>query len=365
MARTWPRALALGLVALALSGCIEERGRVARCVEIEPPPAPAPPPADGVLRWIVVGDTGTATETLSAVAGAVARRCSQVACSHLVLTGDLFYEVGLQGGAAGDRQWDCLMRQPWLHLGIPVLAVAGNHDHELRGSVERIVERNGQGGFVMPAPNWVRSFAASGHEAVEQGGGPEALVTFLGVDSTPVVRGAGVAETRAFVARHCAAPAAWKVLVAHHPPRSQGAHGRGREALERLEEVAAGCPDLDLFLAGHDHDLQWMPGQPAADARGWRRVPLIVSGAGARLRPWEAACEGFPKGAWSPHRPFCDRAGPSGGFVELVFRRNRIEALGWRSGEEAPFARWTVARRPARAAPAPVDSVPSAAGAAP
>jgi hypothetical protein len=79
-----------------------------------------------------------------------------------------------------------------------------------------------------------------------------------------------------------------KVVFGHHPFRSNGPHGNAGAyegwsyipwlsgaSLERLF-TATLCDQADVYLSGHDHNLQWT----TACA-----VELVVSGSGAKTRP--------------------------------------------------------------------------------
>jgi len=67
----------------------------------------------------------------------------------------------------------------------------------------------------------------------------------------------------------------WKIVVGHHPVRSNGEHGgidRVRDAIEDLMHDHG----VALYLSGHDHDLELL-----ATERGFLQV---VSGAGSSTR---------------------------------------------------------------------------------
>ena len=85
-----------------------------------------------------------------------------------------------------------------------------------------------------------------------------------------------------------ASDAPWKVAFGHHTFRSEAAHGNagdyesirgipwadGASLQELFEEEL--CGQVDLYLAGHDHNLQWI------EHCG---LTLLVTGAGAKARP--------------------------------------------------------------------------------
>jgi tartrate-resistant acid phosphatase type 5 len=65
----------------------------------------------------------------------------------------------------------------------------------------------------------------------------------------------------------------WKIVVGHHPPRSSGHHGDTVELIERLEPVLAAA-GVQLYLSGHDHDLEHLYAREA-------NVDYVVTGAGS------------------------------------------------------------------------------------
>jgi hypothetical protein len=70
--------------------------------------------------------------------------------------------------------------------------------------------------------------------------------------------------------------ARWKIVYGHHPIRSAGWHGDTQELVEKLLPVLANR--ADLYLAGHDHDMQQLETE--------RGVALFVVGSGgAGVRP--------------------------------------------------------------------------------
>ena len=67
--------------------------------------------------------------------------------------------------------------------------------------------------------------------------------------------------------------AKWKIVVGHHPPRSNGHHGNNTDLMIHLEPVLQRNGVL-VYFAGHDHSLEHM---------FWEDVNMhyIVSGAGS------------------------------------------------------------------------------------
>jgi hypothetical protein len=82
--------------------------------------------------------------------------------------------------------------------------------------------------------------------------------------------------------------ATWRVAVSHFPYVSNGKHGdAGRydgvpgrgEAIRALLEKHV-CGKADLYLAGHDHVLEWLKAPPSCPG-----TELVVSGAASEAKP--------------------------------------------------------------------------------
>lgn len=273
-ARRWRRVarsvLATALVVL-LSGCLD-------------PLPDGPEPRDGpTVRFLAVGDTGTGGDAQHAVADAMDEVCARRGCDLVLLLGDNFYNLGVTG--VDDPQFRSKFEVPYAELDVPFYPVLGNHDYG-RGADEawraeaQVAYTDHSDRWTMPAR--VHAF----------GVGP---ARFLALDSGPAwvhgspgqVDEAAVAAQRDWLAGALSeSNATWNITLAHHPYRSNGVHGDAGSfdgvadkgtAWEGLLESA--CADLDLHLAGHDHDLQWLePADACPDTH------LVVSGAGARQR---------------------------------------------------------------------------------
>jgi tartrate-resistant acid phosphatase type 5 len=65
----------------------------------------------------------------------------------------------------------------------------------------------------------------------------------------------------------------WVVAFGHHPYRSNGENGNAPPRLDRFLESVM-CPRADLYLAGHDHNLQMLT------APGCRALLVVAGGGG-------------------------------------------------------------------------------------
>jgi predicted phosphodiesterase len=259
-----------------------------------PPPAVAPwvvAEADRV-RFVAVGDVGKGNASQRHVARAIAETCTVRGCDFVVLLGDNLYPRGMEGPE--DPQAALVLTDVYAPLGLPVYAVLGNHDYAHGRDDARaewqIAFADREPWLHMPARAY--SFRA----------GPADV---FAIDTTWAFWRGSEPQQSWLTAALDASAAPWRVVVGHHPMRSNGPHG-DVGAYEGLSGVpiASGtrvqglldvtCGRADLYLSGHDHSLQWQ------SACG---VELIVSGAGASTTPiegdapsrFERAAEGF---AW-------------------------------------------------------------------
>ncbi len=70
--------------------------------------------------------------------------------------------------------------------------------------------------------------------------------------------------------------AKWKIVVGHHPVYTGGEHGNSKDLIEKLEPLLEKYK-VDMYLAGHDHDMQYLKKEGSS-------VNYFVSGAGSKLR---------------------------------------------------------------------------------
>jgi len=121
-------------------------------------PGSAPP----IVRFVMVGDTGTGKEAQHAVADAMAAKCEAHGCDFVVLAGDNIYESGVD--SVDDPQWQEKFEEPYAALDVPFYAVLGNHDYGgkifggtgdqwWKGPIEVDYAAHSDK-FVMPAPHY-------------------------------------------------------------------------------------------------------------------------------------------------------------------------------------------------------------------
>jgi len=244
------------------------------------------------LSLLALGDTGARPDdpprvrAQLAVASALEAEDRRLPVDALLLLGDHFYDVGLREDELVARVRANLVRPYCRFLAltaprspevegacevpraerhpVPLYAVLGNHDYMTPGSDE--LQRESVplllANWRMPEPQ----------AAVAELGHGVSLVLF---DSDPVFRGAA-AEGLARALRGAAGP--WRILVAHQPIAVVGTSERVAYASFRarvVAEIAAAGVPVQLYLSGHEHNLQALAMEPPAP-------PLhVVSGGGS------------------------------------------------------------------------------------
>lgn len=244
-------------------------------------------------RFVAVGDTGNGNATQYAVADAMATVCGDQGCDFVLLLGDNIYPEGVTSpDPAVDPQWDDKFEIPYADLSIPFYPVLGNHDY---GD-----DPGGGGGGWPPTIDLARGDAQVDHTAYsskwsmpnEYYSFTHGDVEFFALDTTRPLAGPGpVAQEESVMGPAISGSVApWRIAFGHYPYLSNGSHGdagnydgvagRGSEVQGFLDDNV--CGQVDLYVSGHDHGLQWLSDTCAG-------TELIVSGGGSDSRPHGAA----------------------------------------------------------------------------
>ena len=275
------------------TGCL----LLAACASDGPDPrwapavAPSPPlQSEERVRFVALGDAGEGNRTQRQVAEAMGRWCAARAdergagCEFALYLGDNIYDDGV--GSADDPRFESHFERPYRDLPFPFYVVLGNHDYGVRpldsdhAAPELVYARTSK--------RWTQPARAYSMTA--------GLARFYAVDTHALLMELAWGETgqTEWLTRSLETDpegATWNIVFGHHPYRSDGKHGDAGayEGLPWLPLVngagvaewfeAAVCGRADLYLSGHDHNLQWQPPECG--------VELIVSGAGAKLTPLE------------------------------------------------------------------------------
>jgi tartrate-resistant acid phosphatase type 5 len=189
-------------------------------------------------------------------------------------------------------------------LNFPFYAALGNHDYDklegggFKWQIEMEYARaNPQSRWKLPS-KWYR---------VDFPSADEPLVTALVLDTYKTALGESAwAEQMTWLREQLEQPrkAKWLIAVAHHPLFSNGDHG-DNGVLQRELGPLFEKHEVDLYIAGHDHDLQHI------EMPDYRTSFLLVGGGGASTRPMRN-----------------DRRGPfsrsAHGFADLNFTADEV-----------------------------------------
>jgi len=268
--------LAIGpLAACARSGgpgADEEAGIDFGASEVEGAPAIPPlariPPQElvGTISFFAVGDTGYGGAVLAGVAGAMERSARERPAALALLLGDNFYPKGVK--STDDERWRTEFEEPFGSpaLAIPFHAVLGNHDH--RGRVEAQIAYSKESARWRMPSRWY-TFTSTA---------PDGLTAqFFALDTDPIEESwDDVPAQLGWLADELSrSTARWKIVFGHHPMLSHGRHGENQAVSGKIVPLLERF-DVDLYVSGHDHDLQLLD-----SGRGWLQV---VSGSGSSTR---------------------------------------------------------------------------------
>lgn len=256
--------------------------------------------ADLLAAFLVIGDWGRRGEfNQSKVSKAMSAKADQLHPQFIISTGDNFYPHGLN--STSDKEFDYSFRQVynWTGLQVPWYSVLGNHDYG--DGADDYAECLGMDGGCPRSPLYQldiqlmqrdRRWHCSRLYSLNLADG-EADLFFM--DTSPFITeyhsqpwaklDGGIAqqswesqlrELEGMLARSAAT---WKMLVAHHPVRSNGEHGDTQELRTHLQPLLEKY-GVRVAFHGHDHDLEHIHVDGEA-------VHYMVSGAGSKTREME------------------------------------------------------------------------------
>jgi hypothetical protein len=242
------------------------------------------------IRLLAFGDFGDGGDDQRAVAAGMAQYDEDHPFDFGLTLGDNFYEQGLN--KPDHPRWSTHWDELYNRLGIRIYATLGNHDYGDLRSPNAEIARSAlpqNQSWCLPKPYY--TFMA----------GP---VQFFAIDTTPVDKpsldGKGPtrkAEQREWLEKALASShATWKVVYGHHPIYTNGDHGgdRGELALVKDYLLPLIKNKADIYLAGHDHDLQALKPEGG--------VAFFVAGGGGKdtrplrtsqCRAWAESIHGF------------------------------------------------------------------------
>lgn len=276
------------------------------------------------VRIVAMGDAGTGSRSQRYVGDAIAEVCKVLPCDFVLGMGDNIYNAGPK--SVNDIQFEEKFERAYTRLSLPFFMVLGNHDSSglspgdggfnARGQIEVDYQAYSDI-WTMPDRYYEISAPLQGQKIRRQPNqNPQPLISLFALDSTPLTSApdfvpryriglysknmgnwlsAGLHNSRA----------QWKFAYAHHPYLSNGKHGNAgnydsvgdyaeklKKYLPKLNKYlfqrVAGtyyrdffdqhmCGKVDMYLAGHDHNMQWL-----APNERCGKTHFVISGAGAK-----------------------------------------------------------------------------------
>eukprot|EP00270_Netrium_digitus_P008869 TRINITY_DN267_c0_g1_i3.p1 TRINITY_DN267_c0_g1~~TRINITY_DN267_c0_g1_i3.p1 ORF type:complete len:360 (-),score=56.60 TRINITY_DN267_c0_g1_i3:182-1261(-) len=266
------------------------------------------------VRFLVMGDWGrNGTYNQSLVAEQMGKAAQAVGAQFVISTGDNFYEEGLSSVEA--EMFEQSFSRIYSHeaLQLPFYAVLGNHDYygnalaqldpalvkrdsrwncwrshkftrSLDSRIPKEVLQLYQKEMAGETTDELEMFVADGNE-----------VEFFMYDTTPLVtkyrtenkhsmdwRGINSKGWDMYIADVLGelnlwlstSTARWKIVIGHHPVYSFGSHGNQEEMIRFVKPLFE-LFDVDLYINGHDHNLQHIK-------RDDSNIHYVTSGGGSK-----------------------------------------------------------------------------------
>ncbi|KAA5538917.1 hypothetical protein FYK55_26130 [Roseiconus nitratireducens] len=220
---------------------------------------------DGRLSILVVGDTGEQSRNRQQVAAAMAAHAGWSSPNAAFLLGDNFYEQGV--ASVDDARFDQDFEQlfPADCFRCPFYVCLGNHDYQ--GNVQAQVDYTQHSERWKMPERYYRTRLSSADVTVD---------VFV-VDTVAIhLNHASTGQQLRWLEENLlGSEADWQFVLGHHPILTGGKHEPSPQVARLLAPIFRQC-GVDLYLSGHDHDLQL-----SDSGDGWWQV---VSGAGSKLR---------------------------------------------------------------------------------
>lgn len=267
--------LLVGLLLLLAVGCSDDPTPFER-FESENVALTKLPRRQGDLKFLVLGDWGRrgryfqdeVAETMGKVAG-------EINADFIVTTGDNFYPSGV--ASVWDSHWQQSFEYVYTapSLDIPWYATLGNHDH--RGTVQAQID------YTEHSDRWNMP---GRYYAITQTLDDTTRIQFIFLDTVALyllrneVEGVEIPDSEGrrqlgwLDSTLTASTADWRIVAGHHPLYSAGDHG-GSRTMQRLLEPIFQKHGVQMYFAGHDHDLQHLR---------VGEIDYFVSGGGSALR---------------------------------------------------------------------------------
>ena len=232
------------------------------------------------LQFFVIGDWGRegahGQTELAKVMGQYAELHKP---QFIISTGDNFYPSGVR--STRDSHWTKSFTDVYTHRDLHVkwYSVLGNHD--IQGNIQAQFDYGKKNPiWIFPGAYYRKSFVAGADS-----------VLFVFIDTNPFdlpyydnptyskyVRAQDTTAQKVWLDSILAnSEHRWKIVVGHHPMYTAGARTANKNTVRNSLESILEKHDVDVYLAGHEHDIQHH------NPEG-RSVAHFISGAGSALR---------------------------------------------------------------------------------
>ena len=260
-----------------------------------------------VVTFAAFGDSGKGNAGQKEVGEAVAAKCKKDGCDFIMLLGDNIYNSGVE--SVDDPQWQEKFEIPYQNVDVIFRPALGNHDNGgltlgLGGPPIDLAGEDGGTGmefwrgdiqieYSNVSPKWDMPARFYDYEM--------GSAHFFALDTNSMMFNQHEEQAGEMVSRVKKSTATWKIAYGHHNYISNGKHGNAGKydlpdwlgwvpgLLGNLGELISGkgvkagietivCDtDVDLYIAGHDHNRQWF----ATGQEGCNGPEFVVSGASA------------------------------------------------------------------------------------
>ncbi len=226
-----------------------------------------------VIRFVALGDAGTGDYRQLSVASAIEAVCAVEGCDFALYLGDNLYPSGPSD--VTDVLWDTNFEVPYSGLGFQFYAVLGNHDYggffDTGAAAVEVAYTAYSSKWYMPSRYYT--------ETIDD-------LTVIGLDTQALQLGRGADQEAWIPGALAGISTTWTIAIGHHPYISNGPHGDAGEYDGRAGDGVAFkdffdsylCGTADVYLAGHDHALQWLQSPSSCD------TAFLVAGGGGSGR---------------------------------------------------------------------------------
>ena len=207
-------------------------------------------PPDDLLRFAVIGDSGTGKEGQYRVARQMAAWHDRLPFELVLMLGDNIYGGLFGSGGGNQKDFEAKFDRPYAELlrrGVVFRAALGNHDMRRRDGQDLI---DSYDRFHIAGPQGYYSFTAG--QAPD--GAP--LIEFFVLNSIRWEKDKRDPEQLAWLEQALAASRArWRIAYFHHPLYSTGKH-HGPDAKLRAKLEPLFRDRIQVVFSGHDHIYQ-------------------------------------------------------------------------------------------------------------